>query len=342
MNPLVWPMGMKLAGVGVLIAGTTAGVVTTQVTGNTAEPGVMSYLCEFTNGDMLLQWNASGGLIDGTYENAQPTGSAPSETVNTAQGVLTGTINGSGITLHLADFGTTTWYGTVSGPSVTLNVPQQNGSIQPTTCDSSGVNNWNKTMSGLNSGVDAANNDALEQQARASTSAAISQAQQQLSSDVTTLENDTNSLNTNKQLGTDVDQMKTDYGTEQNDYQTEVSQGSCSDGSLGSDAAQVSSDSSQVDSDYDQLQSDVQSLQGSDGTGEIQSDVSTVNSDLTTLQNLGATPALSTSAALAGGTKAIGSANSAIQWADGQGKAIDGEADQLATTAGNYESSRGC
>jgi hypothetical protein len=225
---------------------------------------------------------------------------------------------------------------------VTLNVPQQDGSIQPTTCDSSGVNDWNKTVSGLNSGIDAANNNALEQQAQASTSAAINQGQQQLSSDLSTLENDTNSLNTNKQLGADVNQMKADYGTEQNDYQTEVSQGSCSDGSMDSDEAQVSSDASQVDSDYDQLQDDVQSLQGNDGIGGIQSDMSTVNSDLTALNNLGTTPAVSASAALAGGTKAINSANAAVQWADGQGKAIDAEADQLTTTAGNFESAKGC
>jgi hypothetical protein len=352
LNPLVWPSAAKFAGVAVLVAGSAAAFVTTQGhSGNSgaAEPGVSSYLCQFSDGDILLQWNTSDNSVSGTYQDATLGGSAPSEQVDTAQGDLNGTTNGSGITLNLANFGTSAWYGTISDSVVTLNVPQQNGSIQPTTCDQSNVDGWNKAVSSLNGQVTSDNNTASQQQAQASASAAqqqaLSSAQQSISTDVTTLENDSNALNTNKQLGSDINQMKQDYGQEQADYQTEQSQGSCSDGSMGGDEAAVSADSSAVDADLSALQSDIQSLQtssGGDGIAGVQADIAAVNSDLSTLKNLGVTPAVDASGALTAGNKAVSNANAAVTWATGQGKTIDGEADQLATTAQTWETQHGC
>ena len=72
------------------------------------EPGVTTYLCRFTNEDMLLQWNASNGSISGTYQDATISGTTPQEQVNTSQGDLGGTTSSSGgITLNI---GTETWY----------------------------------------------------------------------------------------------------------------------------------------------------------------------------------------------------------------------------------------
>ena len=182
---------------------------------------------------------------------------------------------------------------------------------------------------------------AAQQQAQAQQAQQVSQAQQSLSSDVSTLESDFNALNTNTQLASDISQMKTDYGTEHADYRTEQTHGSCSDGSMGADASQVSADSSSVDADLSSLQADVQSLQDN-GIAGIQADVSAVNGDLSTLRGLGASPATDASGALAAGAKAISNANAAITWANGQGNTIDGNAQQLSTTASNYESQHGC
>lgn len=308
------------------------------------EPGVTTYLCRFTNEAMLLQWNTSNGSISGTYQDATISGTTPQEQVNTSQGDLGGTTSSSGgITLNI---GTETWYGKVSGPSVTLNVPQTDGSIQPVTCSQAAVSDWNSAVSQLNGQVTSGNNTALQQQAQASSTAAqrqaVSNAQQSLASDVSTLENDSSSLNTNTTLAGDISTMKSDYATEQSDYQTEQSDG-CPGAS--GDASAVGSDATAIDTDQSSLQTDIQSLQtssGGDGISGIRADIAAVNSDLATLTNLGLAPAVDSSGTLAAGNKAISNAQAAIQWANQQASSIDGQAHQLATTAQNWASQHGC
>jgi hypothetical protein len=64
--------------------------------------------------------------------------------------------------------------------------------------------------------------------------------------------------------------------------------------------------------------------------------------DVSALKGLGATPAQDPSPALATAKTDLGNANAAVTWAQQQGNAIDTEADQLATTAENFESQQGC
>lgn len=313
-----------------------------------AEPGVTTYLCRFTSGELLLQWNASNGYISGTYQDATISGTAPQEQVNTSQGNLSGTAGGSGgITLHI---GTDTWYGNVSGSSVTLNVPQTGGSIQPVTCAQAGVSDWNSAVSQLNGQVTSDDNTALQQQAQASSAAArqqaqqqharqVGQAQQSLSSDISTVESDSSTLNNDKSLAGDISAMKSDYGTEQKDWQAEQAD-SCSNASY--DASTVSYDANSVNYDLNSLNYDIQSLQGNSGIAGIRSDISAVNSDVSTLQNLGASPAQDPSGALSVGKTAISNANAAIQWATQQGNSINSQAKQLSTTAQNWVNQHGC
>jgi hypothetical protein len=182
-------------------------------------------------------------------------------------------------------------------------------------------------------------------QAQASAAAVAAQAQQvssaeeSLSSDISTLESDSGTLNGDSTLAGDISTMKGDYQTEQSDYQTEQSDG-CPGAS--GDASAVGSDAGSIDTDQSSMQTDIQSLQGSSGIAGIQSDMSAVNSDVSTLRNLGASPSPDPSAALAAGQKAISNANAAIQWANSQASSIDSQARQLATTAQNWASARGC
>jgi chemotaxis protein histidine kinase CheA len=194
---------------------------------------------------------------------------------------------------------------------------------------------------------------AAEQQAQASASAAaaqasasaaaarqqqISQAQQSLQSDVSTLDSDANMLNTDKSLASDVQQMKSDLGQEQGDYQTEQSDG-CP--SAGGDAGTVGGDAGTVGGDLGTLNADIQTLQAGD-VAAVKTDIANVSNDLASLQNLGHRPALNASAAIAAGNQALKNASAAIAWAQGQGQQIDGQAQQLATTAQNWASQHGC
>jgi hypothetical protein len=305
-----------------------------------AEPGVKSYLCAFTDGNMLLQWNSANGYLSGTYQDAAISGTAPQEQVNTNQGDLGGTTSGSGgITLNI---GTATWYGTIGGSSVTLNVPQNDGSIQPVTCNQAGVSDWNSAVTQLRSQVTTDNNTTLQAQASESASAAqaqqVSNAQQALASDVSSLQSDTSSLNTDTSLAGDVNQMKQDYGQEQSDWKTEQSD-DCS--SVIGDADTVGGDADTVGGDLDTLNGDINTLQ-SGGIQSVQTDLSDVQTDLSNLQSLGVAPAMSSATASASGKQALTNAANAISWAQGQAKTINGEAQALATTAQNWANQHGC
>jgi hypothetical protein len=300
-----------------------------------------TFICSGDSSASLLQWQDANGDLSGSYVHSSISGQVPQEQVTSNQGGLSGTLNGNAISLTIGL--QEPLYGTLDGGQLTLNIPQADGSFQAGTCSSGSLSDWNATVQALDSQVNSDNNTALQQQAQASTAAAISNAQQALASDVSTLASDAKSLNSNDQLASDIKQMQTDYQTEQNDWQTAQTQGSCSDGSLGSDVAQVGSDAAQVSSDLAQDQSDVYALQNDDsGVTGIQADITAVDNDLSTLQSLGATPSTDSSAALAAGNTAISNTAAAIKWADGQANTINSKAQQLSTTAQNYESSKGC
>jgi hypothetical protein len=299
-----------------------------------AEPGVTTYMCTSVSEDLLLQWQTDSTDLSGTYQDAELSGTAPSEQVTTNSGNLSGTLNASGgITLSIGF--SQPLYGTITSGQLTLNVPQSDGTIQPDACTSASLNDWNNSVSGLQNQVASDNAAAEQQQAQQQHDQDVSTAQQSLASDVSSLESDAQTLNTDDSLATAVNQMKTDYQQEQTDYATEQSD-SCD--SMGGDADTVGGDADTVGGDLDSLNGAVTSLQGGD-IQSVKTDLSDIQSDLSTLQGLGATPSISTSAAISTGNQALTSANSAISWANGQGSIINGAAQQLATTAQDYANS---
>jgi hypothetical protein len=298
-----------------------------------AEPGVTTYLCSGSTNDTLLQWRDSTGGLSGTYESAQLSGQAPSEQVNSSSGELSGTLNGTAITLSIGL--SQSLYGTLSNGQLTLNVPQSDGTIRAGTCNQSSLSDWNKAVTSLSSQASSDNDTANQQAAQQQHDQQVSQAQRSLAGEVSSLESDSTTLNNDNSLADTVSQMKSDYGQEQSEWQT-VQSDSCQNKSY--DAGTVGYDAGTVNYDLGTLNYDVTSLQDG-GIQTVRDDLSKVSSDISTIQNLGATPATNSSPAVAAGNKALTSAASAISWADGQGKTINGEAQALATTAQNYASS---
>jgi hypothetical protein len=298
-----------------------------------AEPGVTSFVCQGTINDTLLQWQDSGGDLSGTYEYSALSGQPPQETVSSNSGNLTGTISGTAITLSIGF--SQPLYGTLDGSQLTLNVPQQDGSFQAGTCTQGSLSDWNNAVSLLHSQAGTANNQAAQAQAQASQDQSVSQAQQSLASDVSALQNDASTLNNDTSLAGDIKSMQSDYQAEQKDYQTEQSD-SCD--SMGGDADTVGGDADAVGGDLDTLNGDITDLQAG-GIQSVKNDLSAIQNDLSTLQSLGSTPGTDSSGAVAAGNHALKNAASVISWAQGHGKTINGEAQQLATTAQNYASS---
>ena len=302
-----------------------------------AEPGVDSYLCSGITSGELLQWRDSGGDLSGTYQYADLSGQAPSEQVSPSSGNLTGTLDGTAITMSIGL--SQDLYGTLSGGQLTLNVPQQNGTIQAVTCSQASIDDWNKAVGALTSQAGSDNQQASQAQAQASHDQAVSNAQSSLSRDVTSLQGDASSLENDNTLAGDVTTMKQDYQSEQNDWQTEQNDaGTCG---VSGDAGGISGDASAIGGDQSALQADIGSLQ-SNGMASVKTDISAISSDVSALRNLGATPSANPSGAIAAGNKALTDAQNAINWATNQGDQIVRDANSLSNTAQSYANSHGC
>jgi hypothetical protein len=330
-NPMAWPSAAKIGGIlGVAVLGGVTATAAISSSGTPGEPGVATYLCQASTNDILLQWRSDGSDLSGTYEHVQLSGQAPAEQVSSNSGDLSGTLDGTAITLSIGL--SQPLYGTLSGSQLTLNVPQQGGTIQPGTCTQSDITSWNHVVASLNSRAASDNATANQQIAQQQHDQQVSQAQQSLARDVPILAQDAASLDNDGSLAKAVGQMKSDYGTEQSDWQ-KVQSDSCD--SMSYDANTVSYDANTVNYDLNSLNYDVNSLNSGD-IQTVQTDLSKVNTDLSRLQNLGPSPNTDSSAALAAGNKALTNSANAISWADGQGSTINSEAQQLSTTASNY------
>lgn len=311
-----------VAGVAAVIgaAGVWAAISATAGTGR-----LLSFLCwngPGDNGATLMQW-PSGPTVSGTYRTAALSGTAPDEQVTTSSGALAGTVTGPSVSL---DFGGSQQVFGQLGTSLTLQMPQQDGSVQPVTCKPGTTNGWNTALSTLTSqaGSDNAAANQLQQQQNVSNS--IAQANQQLTTDVATLTQDATALETDKSLATEIQTMQQDYASEQSDYQTELAD-SCLN--KGADAGTVGADAGTVGADLGSLQADISTLQANN----VSHDLSAVQSDESTITNLGGSPDPDPSAAVAAGNKALSDVNSAIAWATSNGNSINNQAQQLASQA---------
>jgi hypothetical protein len=290
-----------------------------------SSPRLLSFLCWNGPGDSgatLLQWQ-SGSVVAGTYRDASIGGTAPDEQVTTDSGALTGTVSGSSAALDLGGSGQ--MYGTV-GSDLVLNVPQQDGTVQPVTCRRGTTAGWNQALAEMGRQVATYNNAATQAQQQQNLNAQITQADQQLASDIATLTQDTTSLDDDTTLAGDVQQMQTDLATEQSDYQTELSD-TCIN--KGGDADTVGGDADAVSGDLDTLNGDITDLQDNN----VSSDLSAVQTDVATIENLGNTPDPDPAAAIKDGNKALKDLAAAISWATSQGNSINSQAQKLANEA---------
>ena len=338
-----WPLRHKFlaASIAVVAAGGGAGAAYAAASPSQpgAAPGVWSYLCyngPVGSGATLLQWkDAGGGVISGTYQQASVSGTAPAEQVSTDSGNLAGQVNGTGITVDLG--GSSDIYGKLAGASLTLDVPQADGTIQPAACQQAGINAWNSALTALNRRTGSDNAVANAQQQQQQNTQQVSQDQSQLSSDTAQLAQDASSLDTDKSLAGDVQVMQQDLATEQNDWAAEQND-SCPN--QNGDAGTVDGDSGNVDGDLGNLQGDVSNLQAEVST--VRQDLSTVQADVQAIQSLGGSVSPDPSAAIKAGNKTLSDTKKAIAWANGQGNGLDGQAHQIASQADAYANSASC
>ena len=204
---------LLLAGCGTTTSFTSSSSSSSPAAG--AEPGVSTYLCSGSTSDELLQWRDDSGDLNGTYEFAQLSGQAPSEQVSSNSGELSGTLDGTAITLNIGL--SQPLYGSLSGSQLSLNVPQSDGTIQASTCNQSSLSDWNSKVAALGSQA-SGDNQGANQAAAAQASASASASQEaSAQDDVSTLTHDTNLSGDLGQLGSDVQATDRDLGTTRSD-----------------------------------------------------------------------------------------------------------------------------
>jgi hypothetical protein len=132
--------------------------------------GPATYLATSGTAVALIQWQeSSSGHLQGTIFEDQVSGTALSETIYASSRLFTGSVNGSSVSLTLSGlFGIEPRVsGTLSGNTLTLQVRQNDGTVQQATFTAAGFSDFQKAAAALLSRIQNANNVAAAAQAQA-------------------------------------------------------------------------------------------------------------------------------------------------------------------------------
>lgn len=271
-------------------------------------PGPSSYLATGGSYVDFIQWEpTTGSDVQGTLTKASVSGTAPQETISADRYPFTGTINGSSVTFTFSGLLTSaTIYGTLNGGTLTLQVPQSNGTIQPGTLAQSDTGAYNSAVAALNRRISHANALAAAAQAQAQQQQQNAQAEQAEQDDVSTLQQDA-SMASGSNLAGDLSDFAADVQTASSDLATEK-QDTAGDNSYCGATQMVAGDAQLVDGDLQLVQGDVQSLTPDLAT--IRQDIAQVQSDAQSLTSSGLPPPSGPTA-----TAATSAARSSIQQA---------------------------
>ena len=291
--------------------------------------GPASYLGASSSQIDFIQWQASsGGALQGTLTADMLTGSAPAETLAVNNASFTGTLRGTSVTLSFSGlfFGQSFIYGTLNGTTLTLRVPQSDGTIQAATFARSGVAAYNKAVASLHTRIRQANLLARQAQAQQQQQQANAQAEQGAQNDLSTLQQDASFSSDLSALSSDVQSAGSDLGT----LKSDAAQGA---GSYCTNVFTVADDAMTVDDDLYTLSDDLSTFTSDLATARQA--ITTVNTDIANLQASGlpapAGAAADITAARQAIQSAITAANGDISQADTYDRSAFAIADGMAT-----------
>ncbi len=147
-----------------LVTTTTSSTTVSNVkTTSTFPPVGTGYLATGASFVDFIQWSDGNDTLSGSAQVITTTGQPPnmSTTSNTIR--VTGTIQGSTISLSFG--GAAATFGTVSGESVVLNFPQSDGTLAPITFQQANAAAYNKATAGLENAINTENQVASQAQA---------------------------------------------------------------------------------------------------------------------------------------------------------------------------------
>jgi hypothetical protein len=317
-----------------IIAGTAAAMLLAAVScggsGRSEKSGgPASYLTVSNSKVAFIQWRTtSKGHLHGTITEGNVGGSAPAETLSVSSAPFIGTMSGSSVMLTFAVlyFLHTHAHGTLSGSTLTLGVPQSDGTIQQAKFSQSDEASYNRAIGTLRSTIRHANLLVARQQTRQPEQSAKAQAQRGTQSALTALYKDS-SLAFNGMLARGLARFAEDIQTARSDLATEKQDASGSK-SYCAAAFRVAGDAQSVDGDLQAVHGDVQSVMPDILT--VRTDIATANAHLRHLSKVGLPVPGSASNVIASAKanlrQAIAKANSDID----QINAIDTQARSIA------------
>jgi len=259
------------------------------------------YLSTSNTHVLFIQWTNNNGQLSGQLQEVYISSSNPMQ-VQQENEAITGTLNGSQVSLSISVFGfTKTITGTYDGSTLTLVIPDQNGQLDTVVLQSATVDDYNKAAATFESNIAGQANQAtataqaqeIQAQNEQATATAL-QSQQQavtdannalgsdlsnLKSETSNLANDTNFNSVFQSYAQDWQQMQKDYQQEQTD-----AQGGCSNvGTVGADDGSIGADEGAIGADDGAFQA--QEAPINNDISNVQQNIKTVQADWQQLQN---------------------------------------------------------
>jgi hypothetical protein len=289
--------------------------------------GPASYLTVSNSKVAFIQWRAtSKGSLHGTITEGNVGGSTPAETLSVSSAPFAGTMRGSSVTLTFAVsyFLHTRAQGTLSGSTLTLQVPQSDGTTRQAKLSQSDEASYNRAIAALRSTIRHANLVAAQQQA--GQQPADAQAEQVTQSALSELYKDS-SLAFGGVLARGLTHFADHIQAARSDLATEKRDTSGNNSYCGA-AFKVVGKYQSIDGGVQAVEGDVKSMMGD--ISIVQNDIATANAHLRKLSKAGLPAPSSASRVIADAKaslrQAIAKANSYID----QINAIDTRAHSIA------------
>ncbi len=289
-----------------------------------------------TNGTLSGEWNEAL-MATNTYTNMLQ--------VNPFHTSFSAILNGTQFNL---DVNGRTYAGSFDGHNVTIEFPQQDGTLVPITLTPASIDDYNTAITNLQNSVNQENQNSADAQATARTLAATatvtSDEQNRLSNDlaniggaISSLQSDADFSSILKQYSDEISQMQQDYQHEQSD----ANGGCANNGTVGVDDGTVQVDQGSIQVIDGSLQVQISSLQ---------SDLANVEDFVQKIQqhwnNLGkVAPNVSQNdinAAVQKGTNAINQAKANLQSAQNQAAGFDSQAKHIVGQADSLSNNMHC
>jgi hypothetical protein len=316
-------------------------------TPTTHPPAPGGYLASGSNYVLFIQFTNTNGTLSGEWNEADVV-------TNTSKNMLqvspfhtsfSAYLDGTQFNLDVSGH---TYAGSFDGNNVTIEFPQQDGTLAPITLTPASIDDYNNAITNVQNTVNQENQNTADAQATASTLAATATAttdeQNRLNYDLANIGGAINSLQSDadfssilKRYSNEITQMQRDYQQEQSD-----ANGGCANyGTVGVDDGTVQVDQGTIQTIDGSLQVQISSMQ---------SDNANVEDFLQKIQqhwnNLGkVAPNVSQNdinTAIQNGTNAVNQGKSNLQSAQNQASGFDNQAKQIVGQADSLYNNMHC